>query len=74
MKNLTKIIALIVAVVFVITMSGCSKVKKSKAARGNITGKVYDTNGKVLSGAKVEIYGGSPSTVTDHIGQYVLEL
>ena len=72
MKNLTKIIALIVAVVFVITMSGCSKVKKSKAARGNITGKVYDTNGKVLSGAKVEIYGGSPSTVTDHIGQYVL--
>ncbi len=72
MKNLTKIIAFITAMMLVITMCGCSKVKRTKAARGNITGKVYDSNGKVLSGAKVEIYGGSPSTTTDALGKYVL--
>ena len=72
MKNLTKIIAIITAMMLVITMCGCTKVKNTKAARGNITGKVYDSNGKVLSGATVEIYGGSPSTKTDAMGQYVL--
>ena len=72
MKNLTKIIAIITAMMLVITMCGCSKVKNSKAARGSITGKVYDSNGKVLSGAKVEIYGGNPSTTTDYMGKYLL--
>ncbi len=72
MKNLTKIIAIITAMMLVITMSGCTKVKNNKAARGNITGKVYDSNGKVLSGAKVEIYGGNPSTTTDYMGKYML--
>lgn len=59
MKNFSKIIALITAMMLVITMCGCSKVKNSKAARGSITGKVYDSNGKILPGAKVEVYGGS---------------
>lgn len=72
MKNFSKIIALITAMMFVIAMCGCSKVKNTKAARGNITGKVYDSNGKVLSGARVEIYGGNPWTTTDYMGQYVL--
>lgn len=72
MKNFSKIIALITAMMLVITMCGCSKVKNSKAARGSITGKVYDSNGKILPGAKVEVYGGSPSTTTDAMGEYVL--
>lgn len=72
MKIFTKIIVIITAMIFVITMSGCSKVKDTKAARGSITGKVFDSNGKILPGAKVEIYGGSMSTVTDVMGEYVL--
>jgi hypothetical protein len=72
MKNFSKIITLITVMMFVIAMCGCSKVKNTKAARGNITGKVYDSNGKVLSGARVEIYGGNPWTTTDYMGQYVL--
>ena len=46
MKDLTKIIAFITAMMLVITMCGCTKIKNTKAARGNITGKVYDSNGK----------------------------
>lgn len=56
----------------VITMCGCSNSKKTKAARGSITGKVYDSNGKILPGAMVSIYGTTNNTTTNDLGQYVL--
>ena len=72
MKNFTKIIVMLTAMIFVVNLYGCGSVKNTKAARGNITGKVFDSNGKILPGARVEIYGGSSSTVTDAMGTYVI--
>ncbi len=72
MKNFSRLIAVVIAVMLVVTMCGCTKIKNTKATKGSISGKVYDSNGKVLHGARVELYGGTVSTTTDDMGKYVL--
>lgn len=63
-----RLLALIVAVIVLIGATGC--LKTSSPVKGNVTGKVYDSNGKVLYKARVEIYGGNHSVLTDEMGRY----
>lgn len=63
-----RLLAIIVAVIVLIGATGC--LKTSSAVKGNVTGKVYDSNGKVLYKARVEIYGGNHSVLTDEMGRY----
>ncbi|MDD2998820.1 MAG: carboxypeptidase regulatory-like domain-containing protein [Candidatus Riflebacteria bacterium] len=68
MKNSRKIVALMLAMVVLIGITGC--LQSSSSVKGNVTGKVYDSNGKVLYQARVEIYGANHSVLTDELGRY----
>lgn len=70
MKNSRKIIALLLAMVVLIGITGC--LNSSSSVKGNVTGKVYDSNGKVLHKARVEIYGANHSVLTDELGRYTI--
>jgi chitodextrinase len=63
-----RLLALIMALIVLISATGC--LKTSSSVKGNVTGKVYDSNGKVLYKARVEIYGGNHSVLTDEMGRY----
>lgn len=65
-----KFVAVLLALMILIGFTGC--LKSSSAVKGNVTGKVYDTNGKVLFKARVEIYGGNHSVLTDELGRYTI--
>ncbi|MEW6709911.1 MAG: fibronectin type III domain-containing protein [Candidatus Riflebacteria bacterium] len=69
-RQSVRLIAMIVAVILLISATGC--LKTSSAVKGNVTGKVYDSNGKVLYKARVEIYGGNHSVLTDELGRYAI--
>ncbi|MBF0501123.1 MAG: carboxypeptidase regulatory-like domain-containing protein [Candidatus Riflebacteria bacterium] len=60
------LLALVLATMTALT--GC--LNSSPAVLGNVTGKVYDSNGHVLRGAKVELYGGDHTVLTDELGRY----
>lgn len=62
--------AILFAVVLLISVTGC--LKTSSTVKGNVTGKVYDSNGKVLHKARVEVYGANRSVLTDELGRYVI--
>ncbi|RCK78039.1 MAG: Large exoproteins involved in heme utilization or adhesion [Candidatus Ozemobacter sibiricus] len=49
-------------------LTGCLKTDSS--VTGNLAGKVFDANGHVLRGARVELYGGDHATTTDELGRY----
>ncbi len=68
MKNSRKIIALLLAMVVLVGITGC--LKSSGSVKGNVTGKVFDSNGKALHKARVEIYGANQSVLTDELGRY----
>lgn len=70
MKNSRKITALILAMVVLIGITGC--LNSSSSVKGNVTGKIYDSNGKVLPKARVEIYGANNSVLTDELGRYTI--
>lgn len=63
-----RLIAMLMAVFVLIGVTGC--LKSSSSVKGNVTGKVYDSNGKVLHKARVEIYGANHSVLTDELGRY----
>lgn len=63
-----RIIVAIMALVVLISVTGC--LSSTSAVKGNVTGKVYDSNGRVLYKARVEIYGGNNSVLTDELGRY----
>lgn len=72
MKYKNKVIAFILlAVVALFGTTGCFETS-TKPVRGNVTGKVYDSNGKALHRAKVTVYGTSMLAETDELGKYVL--
>jgi len=68
MKNTRKIVALLLAMVVLVGITGC--LKSSSSVRGNVTGKVFDSNGKALHKARVEVYGANQSVLTDELGRY----
>lgn len=72
LKSLTaaKFVAVLLAFTILIGFTGC--LKSSSSVKGNVTGKVYDTNGKVLFKARVEIYGANQSVLTDELGRYTI--
>jgi predicted phage tail protein len=66
-----KLLAVILCLTILMTVTGCLN-SSSKAVKGNVTGKVYDSNGKVLHNARVEVYGGNHSVLTDELGRYTI--
>jgi len=68
MKNTRKIVVMLLAMVVLIGITGC--LKSSSSVRGNVTGKVFDSNGKALHKARVEVYGANQSVLTDELGRY----
>lgn len=68
--NSARIIAIIMAMFVLIGVTGC--LKSSSSVKGNVTGKVYDSNGKVLFKARVEVYGANQSVLTDELGRYTI--
>jgi len=65
-----KFVAALLALTILFSFTGC--LKSSGSVKGNVTGKVYDTNGKILFKARVEIYGGNQSILTDELGRYTI--
>ncbi|MDN5279621.1 MAG: hypothetical protein PWR01_3586 [Clostridiales bacterium] len=63
-----KLLAVIMALMILVSVTGC--LNSSSPVKGNVTGKVYDSNGRVLYKARVEIYGGNSSVLTDELGRY----
>ena len=61
---------MILSVLCIFIVTGC--MESSSKLLGNVQGKVFDSNGHVLRGAKVEIYGGDLSTVSDDLGHYAI--
>jgi hypothetical protein len=68
--NLPRIFAIFMAIFLLIGITGC--LKSSSSVKGNVTGKVYDSNGKVLAKARVEVYGTSHAVLTDELGRYTI--
>ncbi|MFZ2961419.1 MAG: carboxypeptidase regulatory-like domain-containing protein [Candidatus Ozemobacteraceae bacterium] len=64
----TRFLLLVLVLVGTLAITGC--MNSTAAVLGNVTGKVYDSNGHVLRGAKVEIYGGNHTVLTDELGRY----
>jgi|GEM_PF-788549 len=52
------------------TLTGC--LQSSSPLMGNVSGKVFDSNGHILPGAQVEIYGSNHKTSTDELGRYAI--
>ena len=65
-----RMIATILAILVLIGATGC--LNSSSPVKGNVTGKVFDTNGKALFEARVELYGGDHAVLTDALGRYSL--
>lgn len=61
---------LIVVLLAVGAITGC--LQSSSPMMGNVSGKVFDSNGHVLSGASVEIYGSNHKVTTDELGRYAI--
>ncbi len=70
MKNLRKTFAVLLAMVVLVGITGC--LKSSSSVKGNVTGKVFDSNGKALHEARVEVYGANHSVLTDELGRYTI--
>jgi hypothetical protein len=49
-------------------VTGC--LQTSSKVLGNVTGKVFDSNGLILRKARVEIYGANQAVETDELGRY----
>lgn len=64
----TRLVATLLAILVLFGATGC--LNSSSSVKGNVTGKVFDTNGKALFEAKVELYGGNQATLTDALGRY----
>lgn len=65
-----KLFLLFISLYLLILTVGC--LKSDSAVLGNIKGKIFDINGKVLAGVKVEVYSENNSTISDELGRYVL--
>lgn len=65
-----RLMAFILAITMMISFTGC--LKSSSEVRGNVTGKVYDSNGMALNEARVEVYGTTHSVLTNALGQYTI--
>ncbi len=65
-----RILLVALALLGMFYMTGC--LQSSKKVLGNIRGKVYDSNGHVLRGAAVEVYGSDHTVVTDELGRYLI--
>jgi chitodextrinase len=65
-----KLLAAILALTMLISITGC--LNSTSAVKGNVTGKVYDSNGKVLYKARVEVYGANRGVLTDELGKYAI--
>lgn len=70
MKNRTRLIATLLAIVVLIGATGC--LQSSGPVKGNVSGKVFDSNGKALFEARVELYGGNQAVLTDALGRYAI--
>jgi len=70
MKNRTRLIATLLAIVVLIGATGC--LQSSGPVKGNVSGKVFDSNGKALFEARVELYGGNQAVLTDPLGRYAI--
>ena len=65
-----KAFSILFTLAMLLIATGC--LNTSSAVKGNVTGKVFDTNGHVLYKARVEIYGESFSILTDELGRYTI--
>ncbi len=54
-----------------LSASGC--LQSSGQVKGAVRGKVFDVNGHVLPGAKVELYGGDHISITDELGRFYID-
>jgi len=64
-------VLLLALVLFLLgTVTGC--INSSSPMMGNVSGKVFDSNGHVLPGARVEIYGSNNAVTTDELGRYAI--
>ena len=70
LKITMKILFMVSFIISLFAISGC--MTTSSSVKGNVTGKVFDTNGHVLHNARVEIYGGDSSVLTDELGRYTI--
>ena len=61
---------LILGLLALLVVTGC--LKSSSKLYGNVTGKVFDSNGHVLRGARVEVYGDDHTVTTDELGRYTI--
>ena len=68
--NTTRFIATLLAILVLFGATGC--LNSTSSVKGNVTGKVFDSNGKALFEVKVEIYGGNHAVLTDELGRYAL--
>lgn len=68
--SLARVAVIMMAMFVVVGITGC--LNSSSPVRGNITGKVFDSNGKVLHEARVEVYGANQSVLTDELGRYTI--
>lgn len=68
MNNRKLLLALTLVATLVVT--GC--LNSSSSVPGNVSGKVFDSNGHVLRGAKVEVYGDDHTVLTDELGRYTV--
>ncbi|MBF0544743.1 MAG: hypothetical protein HQM08_09935 [Candidatus Riflebacteria bacterium] len=64
----TRLLTLMIFALAILT--GC--LKSSPAVLGAVNGKVFDSNGHVLRGAKVEIYGDDHIVQTDELGRFYI--
>jgi hypothetical protein len=62
--------AFLVLLFTALAATGC--LRTSSSVLGNVSGKVFDSNGKALKDARVEVYGGNHAGVTDALGRYGL--
>ncbi len=65
-----RVFILILVLLAVGSITGC--LQSSSPTMGNVTGKVFDSNGHILKGATVEIYGGDHKVETDELGRYTI--
>lgn len=65
-----RIFILVLVLLAVGSITGC--LQSSSPTMGNVTGKVFDSNGHVLKGATVEVYGGDHKVETDELGRYAI--
>lgn len=70
MRSFEKFPVLLALLLALVAATGC--LKSSDKVRGNVMGRVYDSNGHVLRGARVEVYGDSRTVKTDALGRYAI--